>query len=278
MIQTDYTFASAGAMLAGEALLHERWPGRYQTHAHGLIMQATGGVDAEGLPVFEDAGYGYVLCVFDTQSDDPVPGWEDAHLPSDVTPHTWAHHEYQRAALDDEAPATPTPIEKAALPDDDEVDRIRADRERRRSANAEIQRLLPILAETRARVDEINERIQTKLPERRDRVIARIDVRVARLGTMRADRDAQVAIAQDTKRSREDREAAREAVETIRESIEATQAQLDADRVFRAGYADLLAEVRARRDELVARRAELFEAVQQARAERQAALAALEGQ
>lgn len=28
MIQTDYTFASSAAMLAGEGLLHERWPGQ----------------------------------------------------------------------------------------------------------------------------------------------------------------------------------------------------------------------------------------------------------
>lgn len=271
-----YLFASAAEAQRGMDLLLAEDAARYSVVYLDRTRIDSGERDTEGLPIMID-GPGHLLSVLDKIAPDPVPGWEPAQVSSELAGHTWANGLYQQRAMDEEAPATPVAITTATRPSQKELLVLRERRIARREANETVHRLRAELDEVRDRVDAINERIQTTLPERRDRVIARIDVLIARLGTLRADRDAQVAIAQDTGRSREDREAAREAVETIRATIEGVQAQLDADRTFRAGYADLLVEVRARRDELVARRTALFDLLTQARIERNAAIAALEG-
>lgn len=273
---TYYSFAGADEAAKGAAMLEAEDASRYGTVLLGPVMQPTGETDAEGFPVMEDAGLGYILAVLDRQSPDPVPGWEAAQVKAELVPHEWAGRRVDGLLMDEDAPDAAEPIQVAARPGRDDLLRLREARIARREANAEVWRLRAAVEGLRERIGGLNAEI-TALPDRRTAAVARITAAQARRTEAVAERDVAIAVAQNTQASREDRQAARDERDVLIAEIEAIDAALARDRDFRDAVAGMLTALRAERDALVVERDAVLAALTQARTDRAAAIAALGG-
>ncbi len=242
-----YLFASAAEASKGLDLLLAENPIRYAAVYLDRTRIDGGERDAEGQPIMID-GPGHLLSVLDTQAPDPVPGWERAQVTSNQAGHTWANCLYEQQAMDEEAPATPQAITTASRPDAETLAVMREKRETRRA-------IVVPLHEMRARVDRVvdaikatNERIQTKLPERRTLFLARITKNVARRAELVTARKAQADRARDESLDLEVRREAAELAQEIQARIESLDKKLAADRAWVTAYPDTIQAERDRRD------------------------------
>lgn len=270
---TNYSFATAEEMEAGRALLEAEEPGRYSMMTFGKVYRPTGQVDSEGLPTYEDAGYGFVLSVLDNYGPYTVPGWEQAQIPGELIPHRWSGLETEELMMDEEAPETFTPIAQARRPTPEILLELREAQVERLQANLEVRRIKAELVKVRNDILVANKDIQEDQPKRREDTIARIqafgDERRAIVDRIQELRDqAQAA-------EREEREILQMEIEGLRAQIDRMEVEQQARIEFREGFNAMMTEKRAARDGLTAHRNALQAEIETARTARAQAVQAI---
>lgn len=251
-------------------------------YLHGTARVPTGEtetVDGIEVPVMaEKQGYYLIIVTGDLL---PPDGWEpwvfrwpdDQPWPVEIG--GWREQMFacqeqaedvdEQLAIPETVPPRPTAEQREQLAG------LRAQRIAAAKAVAEAR----IAAEkARASVDSLNAEIDG-LPERRQRANATIQDLNAAIAALRTDKDAQVAIAQDTGQDRETRQAARDEIDRLNGEIDTTIAERDRLVIWRDAVAGWLDSLRDQRDEAVAERTAAIAALDAARADRDATKADL---
>lgn len=279
------------ALLASLDGSPEEWPesdgtfvsgADWWAYLHGTARVPTGEtetVDDNEVPVMaEKRGYYLILVTGDLL---PPDGWEPwVYLWPDDQPWPveiggWreqmlacqeqAEDVDEQLAIPDTVPPRPTAEQREALAD------IRAQMKAAAQSVAEAR----IAAEkARKSVDLLNAEIDG-LPERRQRANATILVLNTTIAEIRDEKDAKVAIAQDTGQDRETRQAARDYIERLNAELNAAIEERDRLVVWRDSVVEWLDSLRDEKGAAVTKRTVAIAALDSARADRDSTKAAL---
>lgn len=233
----------------------------------GPLMRNTG--TAEEPVMVADPGHLVFVLTDDTLG---IDGWEQWQFVPDPWPHSFGGRVFDQLACEELAPVAP-----ATIPDTvpakltkEEREAHREARDARRAANAAILEARTAKEVARQALDDLNAAIDGK-PAYKQSLIAAIQAGTAKLATLRADRDAAVAIAQGDG-TREEKQAARDLRDELNAQIDVLVADLANLRDMRDRVDGELADLRAQKPAHQQKLDDLNSALDQARIDRAATI------